>query len=63
MSLPQFQAPGVSRRKVGDIIVTMLSEGYLDVSFDGLAGIGAADRNSARGSLDSIFAHRACARF
>ncbi|CAG9273684.1 MBL fold metallo-hydrolase [Paraburkholderia unamae] len=37
-----FQAPAVNRRKVGDMTVTMLSDGYLDVSFELLDGIDAA---------------------
>jgi glyoxylase-like metal-dependent hydrolase (beta-lactamase superfamily II) len=40
MSLIQtFQAPAVNRKKVGDMTVTMLSDGYLDVSFELLSGI------------------------
>lgn len=37
-----FQAPAVNRKRVGDLIVTMLSDGYLDVSFELLDGIDAA---------------------
>src|SRR3546814_9296529 len=37
-----LQAPAVNRRKIGDKIVTMLSDGYLDVSFELLNGIDAA---------------------
>ncbi|MBS1026375.1 MBL fold metallo-hydrolase [Gluconobacter cerinus] len=43
MSLPLYQAPGLNRRKVGDILITMLSDGYLDVSFELLSGIEAVD--------------------
>lgn len=35
----QVQAPMVNRKKVGDSIVTMLSDGYLDGSFELLSGI------------------------
>ncbi|HCQ9391989.1 TPA: MBL fold metallo-hydrolase [Klebsiella pneumoniae] len=34
-----WQAPAINRKKVGDMNVTMLSDGYLDVSFELLAGI------------------------
>ncbi|WP_233805377.1 MBL fold metallo-hydrolase [Paraburkholderia sp. HP33-1] len=37
-----FQAPAINRKKVGDMTVTMLSDGYLDVSFELLDGIDAA---------------------
>jgi len=40
MSIIQsWQAPMVNRRKVGDAVVTMLSDGYLDASFELLSGI------------------------
>ncbi|KIH83423.1 MBL fold metallo-hydrolase [Pseudomonas batumici] len=40
MSLIQtFQAPAINRKKFGDMTVTMLSDGYLDVSFELLSGI------------------------
>ncbi len=40
MSLIQtFQAPAINRKRVGDMTVTMLSDGYLDVSFELLSGI------------------------
>ena len=29
-----WQAPAINRKKVGDMTVTMLSDGYLDVSFE-----------------------------
>lgn len=38
-----FQAPGLNRCVVGDTIVTMLSDGYLDVSFDLLTGVDPAE--------------------
>lgn len=34
-----WQAPAINRKKVGDMTVTMLSDGYLDVSFELLSGI------------------------
>lgn len=34
-----YQAPAVNRKHYGDTIVTMLSDGYLDVSFELLNGI------------------------
>ncbi|MEL2243309.1 MBL fold metallo-hydrolase [Leclercia adecarboxylata] len=34
-----MQAPAVNRKKVGDMVVTMLSDGYLDASFELLSGI------------------------
>ncbi|WP_268989177.1 hypothetical protein [Cupriavidus necator] len=36
-----FQAPAINRKKVGDMTVTMLSDGYLDASFELLNGIDA----------------------
>ncbi|MDX7953867.1 MBL fold metallo-hydrolase [Lichenihabitans sp. Uapishka_5] len=36
---PDQQAPSLNRRKVGDYVVTYLSDGYLDGSFDYLQGI------------------------
>lgn len=33
-----WQAPAINRKKVGDMTVTMLSDGYLDVSFELLSG-------------------------
>ena len=34
-----WQAPAINRKKVGDMTVTKLSDGYLDVSFELLSGI------------------------
>ena len=34
-----WQAPAINRKKVGDMTVTMLSDGYLDVSFELLSGM------------------------
>ncbi|MFT4274131.1 MAG: MBL fold metallo-hydrolase [Pantoea sp.] len=36
---PKWQAPAINRTQVGDMLVTMLSDGYLDVSFELLSGI------------------------
>ena len=40
---PEVQAPSLNRRRVGDYVVTYLSDGYLDGSFDYLQGITAED--------------------
>ena len=40
MTEPTMQAPSLNRRKVGDYVVTYLSDGYLDGSFAYLQGIG-----------------------
>lgn len=37
-----FQAPAINRKQVGDMVVTMLSDGHLDRSFEVLHGIHAA---------------------
>ncbi|SEF34494.1 Glyoxylase, beta-lactamase superfamily II [Variovorax sp. NFACC28] len=37
--LTTYQAPAINRKKVGDMTVTMLSDGFLDVSFELLSGI------------------------
>lgn len=39
ISQHNWQAPAINRKKVGDMTVTMLSDGYLDVSFELLSGI------------------------
>ncbi len=38
---PDVQAPSLNRRKVGDYVVTYLSDGFLDGSFEFFKGIGA----------------------
>jgi glyoxylase-like metal-dependent hydrolase (beta-lactamase superfamily II) len=44
MNMPTpFQAPGLNRVLVGDILVTILSDGYLDVTFDLLNGVDPAE--------------------
>ena len=40
---PDVQAPSLNRRKVGDYVVTYLSDGFLDGSFSYFQGIDAAD--------------------
>ena len=40
---PDTQAPGLNRRKVGDYVVTYLSDGFLDGQFAYLQGIEASD--------------------
>lgn len=42
MKTPSYQAPAINRIKVGKFTVTMLSDGFLDVSFDLLGGIDGA---------------------
>lgn len=37
--IPNIPAPMVNRKKVGDAVVTLLSDGYLDASFELLSGI------------------------
>lgn len=39
MTLHPWQAPAINRKRVGEMVVTMLSDGYLDVSFELLSGI------------------------
>ena len=39
ISQHNWQASAINRKKVGDMAVTMLSDGYLDVSFELLSGI------------------------
>ena len=43
---PDVQAPALNRRKVGDYVVTYLSDGFLDGSFSYLQGIEAAEAES-----------------
>lgn len=40
---PDLQAPSLNRRKVGDYVVTYLSDGFLDGSFDYLRDISSGD--------------------
>jgi glyoxylase-like metal-dependent hydrolase (beta-lactamase superfamily II) len=39
MTAPAAQIPGVYRRRIGDIVVTALSDGYLDASYDFMRNI------------------------
>ena len=43
---PDVQAPALNRRKVGDYVVTYLSDGFLDGSFSYLQGIEASEAES-----------------
>lgn len=44
MTMPKpLQTPGINRVMVGDIVVTILSDGYLDVTFDLLSGVDPAE--------------------
>ncbi|WP_298368652.1 MBL fold metallo-hydrolase [uncultured Bradyrhizobium sp.] len=40
---PTSQAPGLNRRRIGDAVVTVLNDGYLDLSFELLADITVAE--------------------
>ena len=51
--LPDVQAPSLNRRKIGEFVVTYLSDGFLDGSFSYLQGI---DAHDAAGMLEA--AHR-----
>lgn len=43
MNIPvAFQAPAINRKKVGNMLVTIISDGHLDVSFELLSGIDGA---------------------
>jgi len=44
-----FQAPAINRKKIGAMAVTMLSDGYLDVSFELLKGIDGAEAEALLG--------------
>jgi len=39
MTAPAAQIPGVYRRRIGDIVVTAISDGYLDASYDFMRNI------------------------
>ena len=43
MTLPDHQIPGIIHRRVGDIVVTAVSDGYLDGSLNVLRNIGEED--------------------
>ncbi|HCZ9266231.1 TPA: hypothetical protein O4G69_002782 [Vibrio alginolyticus] len=42
-----YQAPAVNKKRYGDTVVTMLSDGYLDASFELLNGIEASQAEAA----------------
>src|SRR5437660_6333650 len=42
-SVPTAQVPGIYRRRIGDIVVTAISDGYLDASYDFTRNITPAD--------------------
>ena len=39
--IPSRQIPGVYRRRIGDIVVTAISDGYLDASYEFMRNISA----------------------
>lgn len=43
MKEPSAQIPGVYRRRIGDIVVTAISDGYLDAVYEFMRNIGPAD--------------------
>lgn len=44
---PDTQVPGLYKRRVGDAMVTVVNDGYLDLSFDILRGASLADMESS----------------
>ena len=52
INLPQHQIPGVYHRRIGDIVVTSLSDGYLDGAVEVLQNI---DHDDARRMLSDAF--------
>ena len=52
VEVPQQQIPGVYHRRVGDIVVTALSDGFLDGSLDVLRNIA---QDEARQILTDAF--------
>src|SRR3954463_3082729 len=38
-TVPTAQIPGIYRRRIGDIVVTAISDGYLDASYDFMRNI------------------------
>src|SRR5262249_58804293 len=50
--IPQEQVPGVSHRRVGDIVVTAISDGFVDGGLDVLRNI---DQEEARRILAESF--------
>src|SRR5262249_53295451 len=45
-SVPTAQIPGVYHRRIGDIVVTAISDGYLDASYDFTRNITPQDAES-----------------
>jgi hypothetical protein len=41
--IPAAQVPGVYRRRIGDIVVTAISDGYLDAVYAFIRGIEPAE--------------------
>ena len=54
--LPAHQIPGVYHRKIGDIVVTSISDGYLDGSMDVMKNV---DLDKAKAILAAEFPSRA----
>src|SRR6202022_3738032 len=52
IKIPTAQVPGYYHRRIGDIVVTALSDGYLDGTLEVLQNI---TRNDAQGLLDAQF--------
>ncbi len=52
--VPREQAVGLNRRRIGDVIVTAVNDGYLDVNFNVLNGISPSDAEER-----ALAAHRA----
>ena len=50
--VPQKQVPGVSHRRVGDIVITAISDGFVDGGLDVLRNI---DQEEARRILAESF--------
>jgi len=49
---PQKQTPGIYRRRIGDIMVTTVNDGYLDIPFDILRGV---TRDSMQNAMHEAF--------
>ena len=55
IQVPQQQIPGVYHRRIGDIVVTALSDGYLDGTLEVLQNI--SQDESARLLADNFVGH------
>src|SRR5579863_9703764 len=51
-SLPSQQIPGIYHRKIGDIVVTVVSDGYLDGNLEVMRNV---DLDKARAILSDAF--------